>query len=792
MASSEDRQFFEDLNRDLANALGDAISTGFDNGMGKLENAINGMSQGVADAVQGAKKRGDDKEKGEKEETTKLQALQKAIGNFTKAAASIRAIGKPLEGAGKGIIGFGNTMARTVAQTGNMALVNARMVKDAAGNFKDLKFGEMSESITKSFGKFGIDFGKTGVILDTALKNNANVNDKGSQEFLARAVGLGNDLGLATQAIATNTNFLGMSTDASNDFNESMIDTAKMNGRVADVIMRAVEAFKENTRAQQNVFGTQFSQTMRDVVANIQGAMPDTGLIQAVGKITGTGFQQQMAMRTLGARVGVSAEELQADPQKALARIFKGIEADLARFTDPLQRASQMEMLAAQSGLTTQDLDSILTQSQGKTAAELERIFRGDKLTGEEREKEKRGEQAIATGMSEDAATAMKDFRLAIAGADDAFGIMSEAADFAREALYGFGDAAAQVAGNLAGMTTGVGSAARSTGLADIGSSILGLVDFAADIAILRRGGGFKSIGKGLSKVKGWFSRGRGAQAATQGARTAGVVQRAKGLVSRAGGAFGTTAALEGAGASRTLGVANPFTQGGRELMKARSLTTGGFGSALKATSKRIPLLGAAIAGGLELAETGDKSRAAAKATGAGVGAYGGAAAGAAIGTMIFPGVGTAIGGAIGGLIGAFTGEKAATAIHDEFDPEFVAKQEAEKRKQMEAEAEAKKFKGTPEELRAEAKAMALQQHQLDEQVKLNNNIEKLITITSTGQVGPDMGPGTYVGQANFHTNQAVQHFDARYDDGWEQVQYLNTYRQEYAALEASRRGGNN
>jgi hypothetical protein len=782
MASSEDRQFFEDLNRDLANALGDAISTGFDNGMGRLENAINGMSQGVADAVQGAKKRGDDKEKGEKEETTKLQALQKAIGNFTKAAASIRAIGKPLEGAGKGIIGFGNTMARTVAQTGNMALVNARMVKDAAGNFKDLKFGEMSESITKSFGKFGIDFGKTGVILDTALKNNANVNDKGSQEFLARAVGLGNDLGLATQAIATNTNFLGMSTDASNDFNESMIDTAKMNGRVADVIMRAVEAFKENTRAQQNVFGTQFSQTMRDVVANIQGAMPDTGLIQAVGKITGTGFQQQMAMRTLGARVGVSAEELQADPQKALARIFKGIEADLARFTDPLQRASQMEMLAAQSGLTTQDLDAILTQSQGKTAAELERIFRGDKLTDEEREKEKRGEQAIATGMSEDAATAMKDFRLAIAGADDAFGIMSEAADFAREALYGFGDAAAQVAGDLAGMTTGVGSAARSTGLADIGSSILGVISFAADIASLRRG----RVPKGGGRV-GNLVKGAGSKVGTFVKGTAGKAGRVLGL----GGAMQTASTgrmVGGLGAPGRLSQAlGARAAGGQFVGKGLSKAANVGRVALKGGSKRIPILGSLVAGGLEYAESGDKSRAIAKGAGSAGGALAGAAAGAAIGSVV-PVVGTAIGGIIGGILGGLGGEKLAEVGHDALDPEFVAKQEAEKKQQMQAE----KFEGTPEELRNEAKAMALQQHQLDEQVKLNTNIERLISITSTGPVGPDMGPGNYVGQAIFHTNQAAQNFDARYDDKWEQIQYLNTYRQEYAALEASRRGGNN
>ena len=462
--------------------------------------------------------------------------------------------------------------------------------------------------------------------------------------------------------------------------------------------------------------------------------------------------------------------------------MFKAIEADLARFQDdPRAMASQMELMASQAGLNKTDIEAILTQSTGRSTVELEKIMRsqvGSKLPTQE---EIAGEQTVVGGLSVDAAEAMKDAKIAIQGADEAFNMLSTTTEVVRTSLDAFDGALANAIGTMAGLSTGVQMGAQATGVMDVVSSLADITSIAADISRFRRGGGFGRL----------LSRGRAApQAAAQGAR--GLVSRAvqgtRGLATRAGAAVGTGPAMATAGASRGLGVATPFTRAGRELMRARSLTTGGFGGALKGVSKKVPLLGAAIAGGLELAESGDKSRAAASAAGAGLGGWGGAAAGAAIGTMIFPGVGTAIGGLLGGVLGAWGGESAAKAIHDEFDPEFVANQQRKEQEAAQAERDAKTFKGTPEELRAEAEAMAIQQMQLDEQTRLNTNIERMIDILNQ--------PGYYEGErvsgfgtGTFHTREAASRFDERYDDAWEQKAFLNAYHGKY--MEIKHGGGN-
>ena len=116
----------------------------------------------------------------------------------------------------------------------------------------------------------------------------------------------------------------------------------------------------------------------------------------------------------------------------------------------------------------------------------------------------------------------------------------------------------------------------------------------------------------------------------------------------------------------------------------------------LKATGtlvgKLATPLAAVTSGYSEYQENEDKSRAAAAAVGAGGGAWGGATAGGAAGSAIgatigafFFGAGAVPGAAIGGVIGAisggiaglFAGEKIATTVHDQFDPEVVAKMDA-------------------------------------------------------------------------------------------------------------------
>ena len=761
MASSEDRQFFEDLNKDLANSVSDAISSAF-NDFGKAFNES--MTKGISKAIsEGFEESGSGKGKGDKKEKEKdaFTKLSQALGKVGKAFGTLKGIAKPLDGAGAQIRQFGNTMARTVAQTGNQALVNARLQKGALTGLKELKIDSLSETISGSFADFGIGLGQTGQILDTALRGNAKVTEKGTQDFLARAVGLGNDLGLATQAIATNTNFLGLSTDASNNFNQGVIQTAQANGRLADTIFQAVEAFKENTRSQQVVFGTHFAGTMRGVVAGLQAAMPDTGIIDAVGKITGTDFKQQQATAALLSRlnVGASTQELSQDPAAVLAKMFKAIESDLGRFqNDPRAMASQMELMASQAGLNKSDIEAILTQSSGRSTAELEKIMRNQAGKTGPTAGQISDEQVTVGGLSVDASEAMKDAKLAIHGANVAFNMLSTTTETVRASLDAFDGALAKTMGTLAGGVAGVGMGADATGAAGMFSSIVDTVSLIADV-------------RGL--LRGRRPRGRRSSRAPRSRPTPRGTKPS--LSNRAKDMFRRTPSRPPSPNWVTTPARPPVPKGGLGA-GARSLATGRVGGALKGVSKKVPLLGAAISGGLELAESGDKSRAGASAAGAGLGGWGGAAAGAAIGSMIFPGVGTAIGGLIGGVLGAWGGEAGAKAVHDEFDPEYVASQQKKTQEEAKAEREAKTFKGTPEELRAEAEAMAIQQAQLDEQTKLNMNIERMVDFLNEpgGEGGPERVSGFGYGQ--FHTKDAVNRFDERYDDNWERLEFLNAY----------------
>lgn len=99
-------------------------------------------------------------------------------------------------------------------------------------------------------------------------------------------------------------------------------------------------------------------------------------------------------------------------------------------------------------------------------------------------------------------------------------------------------------------------------------------------------------------------------------------------------------------------------------------------GKAAAKMGTRIPLAGALIAGGLEYAETGDKSRAAASAGGALAGGMAGAKLGFMIGSFLGP-LGSAAGTLIGGAVGAISGEILAKKAHDVVDTDFTTEQAA-------------------------------------------------------------------------------------------------------------------
>jgi len=241
MPTSEDRDFFESLNKDLANTLNTSIRDAFKGVEVNFskENAKL-IGDAVSTAVKGAQKKDPkDSPEGGGQSTGGFFAslggkLKGAATALFGAAVAMKGLAQPFQKAAADIQSFGTTMGRTVAMTGKTQLVGARALRDAAGNLKDLKFD--SPQIETAFGQWGQSLDDAGKVLDAALRANVNATDTGTQTFLARSTGLGNSLAATNNFLATNTNVIGLATSRTNALGNSLIDTAKANGRVADSI----------------------------------------------------------------------------------------------------------------------------------------------------------------------------------------------------------------------------------------------------------------------------------------------------------------------------------------------------------------------------------------------------------------------------------------------------------------------------------------------------------------------------------------------------------------------------
>jgi hypothetical protein len=146
--------------------------------------------------------------------------------------------------------------------------------------------------------------------------------------------------------------------------------------------------------------------------------------------------------------------------------------------------------------------------------------------------------------------------------------------------------------------------------------------------------GGGSTLGSAVSGAAGGITQYLGSKAGS-------IVEAGKGMLTGAAGLAGGASEAVKAGAGGLAGSA------GADLAK-------GFGGSLL---KKIPLVGSAIAGGMEYMQSGKLGRSLAAGIGSGLGTV----AGGLAGTAALPGVGTVAGGIAGGI----GGEKAGTAIYD-------------------------------------------------------------------------------------------------------------------------------
>ena len=667
MPTPEDQSFFEGLNNDLAKSIGKSIESGFKgNSIGldpetvkligaEFERSVKPLAnQNKQDDGGGG---GGEGSAGQSKALTKIVRLAKGTFSAARQMVSQNA---------SNILTFGDQMARTAAATNHAFLMN--------GN-----------NISRKFGLFGQNLADVGNAFDTALRENVRGMGKNTQSFLARTTGLGTALGTTTKFLASNTNVLGRSITETTALGTDLQNIALSNGMVADSIFDAVAAFQENTRKQQVLFGDKAAGDFQGIVAGLEGLIPGGNLGELVAKAAPTSVDDLLNLDILGGMFGgaFNSQGIQEDPARHTANFI----ASMATAADEIstmtvrQGAQFIEQRFGKFGITLGDIQkaSVATEQAGGVQGLMTAMKGGSTAIKSDEELERQiSENSIS------AANNMKNFAIEVEGLNTVQKGLAIISDTLRTSFFDLNGETTKLAETMGLAAAGEAGlqAASKMGVGGAGSLLTGGLG----------GAGLFAAQKLLKPVS------LGGSAAVANASAASQLRDPK-----------TGKFVKGSG------VANPLTQQGRAVMRARNaagLTQG----VAKGMSKRIPLLGGALAGGFELAETGDVSRAVSKGAGALGGTAAGAAGGAAIGTLIFPGVGTVIGGLLGGIFGGLGGEKAAEVVHDQFDTEFVKEQEERNKAELQAEKEAtmeRQARADEEEVQTRAEQLAIAENSL-------------------------------------------------------------------------------
>lgn len=632
MFNSGDRAYLQQLNSQLVNAIerpkpieiSDASITKLS---AALANAVKSASSplpippgGGTGAPSGSAPVDTALKKGEIILTFKqiARALDNLVGVFSDAT--------------KGVFKFGASLSRVTVATNNLALVGLR----GSDLSKSLDFSQ--PEVDTAFGKFGFDLGETGDMLATALKSNVKATSQNSQIFLARSVGLGTELGTTIEFLATNTQALGASEEATIELGHSVLESSKQSGVFADTVFKAIKSFEQSTKQQAVIYGKGLSQDMQKFVGGLTEAVgfqsPD--LIGLVSKLTPTSTEDIASTRALAARLGVdiskmgrNQEEFVSEMLVALSRRAEGIRVESG--DDALATAARIG--AELQGISLEQLQaaSVAVAKLGGTAGD---IIRKTKLqpapTGGDLSKTIEQESNAIRSMNIDAAENSKNFALSLAGASTAFGLLETTQRTFNSALYDstksltkFADVVGSIGVGAAGGFTLAGTVAPFLG------SFSNIVETAIGVQLLRMG-----ARNTMSAVGTHFPR---------------VGAAITNFPTHFDPALATTA--HGSTVSTRLSAA------AKNKFNLLSKPTAG-GVALGA-------LGGVIAGASDYMEHGDISHAASTGVGGALGGYGGATLGASIGTALFPVVGTLVGGLIGGALGAWGGSEAGAAVDE-------------------------------------------------------------------------------------------------------------------------------
>jgi len=618
--SNSDREFFENLNNDLAKSIESALAKAGPKDSGGGGGGAGGVGLG-SKIVAGIK-----------------GGLSKGIGKTFDIAAG------QLQKATSDAITFGNTLARSTAATNRTQLLATKTINEQGKIVTGLP------DVNSTFRKFGISYTQTAKILDDAIRANIKNSGQTAQKFLATSQGLGNSLATTNTFLATQTNVLGRSSQASIEFGNDIIGLASSNGILADSIIEAVNAFTKTTRQQTALFGSETANMIQRFVAGAEAAAPGAGTANLIRALTSP--EALLNMPAVAGRLGIEAPTDVRDAGQ--------MEKFLTEAVGAIATMGQTEILG-QDAITGQQLSQQLQQMLGDmfslesfqtadllagSGTPLAEMFNFQKMTAEELDTA----QKNVTGASLEAATVLKDFNMAMAATPsyiDAIGATAEAfregmptAEEIREKFGGFLDKFADI--DIPLQTVGSSAMEAVRGLKAFTAAL-----FAGMLTNVLNplGGMIRGMGSGL---KGLFGKGGG----FIGPKKPGVFSRMGSSIGRgftsAKNFIGGGISNFTSGAGRILGGAKDFA--GKQLGRA--------GSFAMRNLKGVPVLSAGLPIIEEMMmEDGSLGRGLFRAAGA----FGGSIGGGALGTAVAPGVGTGVGAVAGGI----GGDKAMGAFYD-------------------------------------------------------------------------------------------------------------------------------
>lgn len=626
MFTNDDRQFLADLNKELANSIGKAIgSSADDSAKASRSAAIRENSEKV------------------KENTDGSQVLNRSMKGATAALGVLSVVlGRNVQGA----LSYGDALARSATATGKSLSLLGTKYDSATGRFTNIFPG-----IVQEFKAFGISFPKVGQLFDQAIRMNIRETGRDTQKFIATSVGLGNSMNSVGRFLQTQTNVLGLSTEATTTFGSQILATAQANEILADSIFAAVDAFTKTTKEQTVVFGKETAAVMQKAVAGFAAVAPD---VDAGRLLTALGSPEQLlklpALTSFLGMRAVGAEQLR-DPAQA-ERFVEAIIPALAR------KSQELRGLDPQA--QTRLIDS-LSQSFGQ-AFTLENLFTAERLA------EELGGKRLGDIIAEGEAKALEDSaRTIVRSADSAnqafteFNLALGALKPTRDVFEGLattiGDELTPAANGLTDTFVKMETALRRLGLTTLGA-VGGA--FAAGKFLMGRTATAAAVGGGA----------KGATAATAALSRADLIKSLTPTQLAKQGMKMTSAGnivWESAEAAAKHG-AKPGMVSTALLQKAaKPSMLSRAGGVLGKAAKGAPLIGGLITGGLEYHESGDVSRAVTRGAVTTGSTLAGAALGASIGSVV-PVAGTIVGGIIGAAAGFgldyFLGDKA-VELHD-------------------------------------------------------------------------------------------------------------------------------